>query len=110
VTVTAKPPCRFTGRILLFNTFFDKTRNVHYYFTFLHCKIITVACYIAANLVEWILSKHNGKLVHSTHVFTETHKPLELELELIQTQMAQKPMLRAEVGMRVHCANKASAE
>jgi hypothetical protein len=34
----------------------------------------------------------------------------ELELELIQTQMAQKPMLRAEVGMRVHCANKASAE
>ena len=25
---------------------------------------------------------------------------LELELELIQTQMAQKPMLRAEVGMR----------
>jgi len=25
----------------------------------------------------------------------------ELELELIQTQMAQKPVLRAEVGMRV---------
>jgi len=38
-------------------------------------------------------------------------KQLELlELELIQTQMAQKPMLRAEVGMRVRCANKASAE
>ena len=35
---------------------------------------------------------------------------LGLELELIQTQMAQKPMLRAEVGMRVRCANKASAE
>ena len=34
----------------------------------------------------------------------------ELELELIQTQLAQKPMLRAEVGMRVRCANKASAE
>ena len=34
----------------------------------------------------------------------------ELELELIQTQMAQKPMLRTEVGMRVRCANKASAE
>jgi hypothetical protein len=34
----------------------------------------------------------------------------ELELELIQTQMAQKPMLRAEVGMRVRCANKACAE
>jgi len=35
---------------------------------------------------------------------------LVLELELIQTQMTQKPMLRAEVGMRVRCANKASAE
>ena len=34
---------------------------------------------------------------------------LELELELIQTQMTQKPMLRAEAGMRVRCANKASA-
>ena len=41
-----------------------------------------------------------------------SHRPcqIELELELIQTQMAQKPMLRAEVGMRVRCANKASAE
>ena len=35
---------------------------------------------------------------------------LELELELIQTHMTQKPVLRAEVGMRVRCANKASAE
>jgi len=35
---------------------------------------------------------------------------LELELELIQTQLTQRPMLRAEVGMRVRCANKASAE
>ena len=35
---------------------------------------------------------------------------IELELELIQTQMTQKPILRAEVGMRVRCANKASAE
>jgi len=35
---------------------------------------------------------------------------MPMELELIQTQMAQKPMLRAEVGMRVRCANKASAE
>ena len=33
----------------------------------------------------------------------------QLELELTQTQMAQKPMLWAEVGMRVRCANKASA-
>ena len=30
----------------------------------------------------------------------------ELELELIQTQMAQKPMLRAEVGMRVVAQTK----
>ena len=35
--------------------------------------------------------------------------PVTRELKLIQTQMAQKPMLRAEVGMRVRCANKASA-
>ena len=34
----------------------------------------------------------------------------QLELEPIQTQMTQKPVLRAEVGMRVRCANKASAE
>jgi len=39
-----------------------------------------------------------------------TNQILELELELIQTQMTQKPMLRAEVGMRVRCANKASAK
>ena len=43
-------------------------------------------------------------------VCTKGTNPTELELELIQTQMAQKPMLRAEVGMRVRCANKASAE
>ena len=30
--------------------------------------------------------------------------------ELIQTQMAQKPMLRAEVGMRMRRANKESSE
>jgi len=35
---------------------------------------------------------------------------VELDIELIQTQMAQKPKLREEVGMRVRCANKASAE
>ena len=35
---------------------------------------------------------------------------VELDIELIQTQMAQKPVLREEVGMRVRCANKASAE
>ena len=40
------------------------------------------------------------------------HEPSthELELELIQTQMTQKPMLREEVGMRVRCAKQASIE
>jgi len=42
--------------------------------------------------------------------FFNWHDTYELELELIQSRMAQKPMLRAEVGMRVRCANKASAE
>jgi len=46
----------------------------------------------------------------TTALRKRTLTPVELELELIQTQMAQKPMLRAEVGMRVRCANKASAE
>ena len=48
--------------------------------------------------------EHGGKLRVWRCVFSE------LELELIHTQMAQKPMLRAEVEMRVRCANKASAE
>jgi len=46
--------------------------------------------------------------VHCDH--SCAFQSLELELDLIQTQMAKKPMLRAEVGMRVRCANKASAE
>ena len=50
-------------------------------------------------------------LTHTPHKCDITTAFIEeLELELIQTQMAQKPMLRAEVGMRVRCANKASAE
>ena len=32
-------------------------------------------------------------------------RSIGFELELIQTQMTQKPMLRAEVGMRVRCAS-----
>ena len=31
---------------------------------------------------------------------------LELELELFKTQITQKPMPRAEVGMRVLCAKR----
>ena len=50
------------------------------------------------------LSSREGLLAATNAI----HK--HFELELIQTQMAQKPMLRAEVGMRVRCANKASAE
>ena len=46
----------------------------------------------------------------SAKIFLRAPKAAELELELIQTRMAQKPMLRAEVGMRVRCANKESAE
>ena len=44
------------------------------------------------------------------NLIMDLRKWIELELELIHTQMTQKPMLRAEVGMRVRCANKASAE
>jgi hypothetical protein len=58
-----------------------------------------------------------GSLPHrdlSDHHYVNTRikkaSKAELELELIQIQMAPKPMLRAEVGMRVRCANKASAE
>ena len=51
----------------------------------------------------------NDALFAQANTF-QKYLDLELELELIQTQMAQKPMLRAEVGMRVRCANKASAE
>jgi len=57
------------------------------------------ACASNARLLGCVVGKLHCKL-----------KELELELELIQTQMTQKPMLRAEVGMRVRCANKASAE
>jgi len=51
-----------------------------------------------------------GSAASAVCVFVVRSVLKELELELIQTQMAQKPMLRAEVGMRVRCANKASAE
>jgi len=61
-------------------------------------------------------AKHRHFLVQSIneegcsckrYVALETYL-FELELELIQTQMTQKPMLRAEVGMRLCCTNKAS--
>ena len=60
-----------------------------------------------------MLLKWNSYIIHGVY-YLEARSRIEqkhkLELELIQTQMAQKPMLRAEVGMRVRCANKASAE
>jgi hypothetical protein len=49
-------------------------------------------------------------LIKGLSFFLPIGVKLELELELIQTQIAQKPMLRADMGMRVRCANKASAE
>ena len=44
-----------------------------------------------------------GKFLLQAAVFTHVkgHFELELELELIQTHMAQKPMLRVEVDARV---------
>jgi hypothetical protein len=59
----------------------------------------------AASRIYWSIN-HSQTAIH---LIIASHG-IELELELIQTQMAQKPMLRAEVGMRVRCANKASAE
>ena len=41
---------------------------------------------------------------------TPLYRCFRTRTRLIQTQMAQKPMLRAEVRMRVCSANKASAE
>ena len=35
---------------------------------------------------------------------------LELELELLQTQMAQKPVLRGEVGARALCVRSVSRQ
>jgi hypothetical protein len=58
-------------------------------------------------LLEWNEANHAECRTRNSHL---PYSMNELELELIQTQMAQKPMLRAEVGMRVCCANKASAE
>ena len=37
---------------------------------------------------------------HSENRYSKSQTALELELELIQTQMTQKPMLRAEVYAR----------
>jgi len=57
------------------------------------------------------LDEHYG--CNESHGFKarlNSHGRDELELELIQTQMTQKPMLRAEVGMRVRCAKQASIE
>jgi ribonuclease HII len=63
--------------------------------------------YIASVLRKDILTKQAAK--EAEYNFIKGYGA-DFELELIQTQMAQKPMLRAEVGMRVRCANKASAE
>ena len=51
-----------------------------------------------------------ASILHKNYKYQLISNIIILELELIQTQMTQKPMLRAEVGMRVRCAIKASAE
>ena len=75
------------------------------------------AKYLFSNVERGSIPPHTLPHSHAPHsparltLYKGLHPLLsELELELIQTQMAQKPMLRAEVGMRVRCANKASAE
>ena len=46
--------------------------------------------------------KANQRMSQIIDIITETNqKCLELELELIQSHMAQKPMLRGEVGASV---------
>ena len=111
------------------------TKNIKYSVVTEAHKDRTYAAYAPANLLQkanfgsnWSLSSERvGGTECSFELELEliqtqmTQKPMlraevgmrvccELELELIQTQMTQKPMLRAEVGMRVRCANKASAE
>ena len=44
-----------------------------------------------------VRSRHGGKRSGSAGRGASAYEGIELELELIQTQMAQKPMLRAEV-------------
>ena len=50
----------------------------------------------------WILKTITKKLLAGFE--------LELELELIQSHMAQKPMLRGEVGARALCVRSVSRE
>jgi len=70
-----------------------------------NCSILRSALFVYFHTAPETL----GPRVVSTFI-EERATELELELELIQTQMTQKPMLRAEVRMRMRCANKASAE
>ena len=75
------------------------------------CYCIAIAIKMVAIAVateEATLDGYHSYMPHNTEGLFFFN--FELELELIQTQMRQKPMLRAEVGMRVRCANKASAE
>ena len=78
----------------------------------------TIFCCLLHNLINSMVlaTSEIWKLVQIKIIRGTSELPcslfcaLELELELIQTQMTQKQMLREEVGMRVRCANKASAE
>ena len=53
-----------------------------------------------------IVPSHPVEFLHPRMREDPFQRPSELELELIQTQMTQKPMLRAEVGVRVRCAKQ----
>jgi len=68
-------------------------------------------CFKEKNTTDFIFwPEEEGHTNNDVPLKSTSSTMVQLELELIQTQMAQKPMLRAEVGMRVRCANKASAE
>jgi len=85
----------------------NQTPGFYYFWIFNLLNLL--ARYMNTWALKWPCELWNSGLGSSQ----ENLKPrrlLELELELIQTQMTQKPMLRVEVGMRVRCANKANAE
>ena len=67
---------------------------------------------VSLTRLEQSIANNRNPSCIALQLLKETANPtvLELELELIQTQMTEKPMLRAEVGMHARFANKASAE
>ena len=60
-------------------------------------------------LEQWTVAKKNGSF-QSDRALILHEEELELELELIQIHMAQKPMLRVEVGSRALRVRSVSRE